>query len=49
MNIFKRIINHHQAPKRQKEELLKWAATIDPKKDKNELLLIIIHCMNLTA
>jgi len=33
MNIFKRIINHYQAPKRQKEELLRWAATIDPTKE----------------
>ena len=33
MNIFKRIINHHQAPKRQREDLLRWAATINPTKE----------------
>lgn len=33
MNIIKRIIDHFMAPKRQQEELLQWASTIDSTKE----------------
>lgn len=33
MDIFRRVINHYQEPRRQKKALLQWVSTIDPTKE----------------
>ena len=39
MNIIKRVIDHYQVPKRQREKLLQWASTIDSTKEGQERIV----------